>query len=110
MKNCCGAWQINTLNLCTSRLLFGRICQNEYASLHDPYVHLEIDGKGKLLTKLQDKRDDFAHGSYVMPELAVTTQTFCFVSSQTSYNKASGTELCCSKIEVINTEVLCSSS
>ena len=54
-------------------------------------VHLEIDGLGKLLTKVCDKRDDFSfrsvnkidmecscHNSYVMPELAVTTQTFLY--------------------------------
>ena len=41
------------------------------------------------------------HNSYVMQELAMTTQI--------SYNKAPGIGLCCYKIEVINTKVLWSS-
>ena len=46
------------------------------------YVNLllAIDGKGKLLTKPYDKRDGFSFrivNTYVMPGLAVTTQTFC---------------------------------
>ena len=60
-------------------------------------LQFEIDSEGKLLTKLYDKRNDVLstflssvatslqhlcmefsyHNSYVIPELAVTTQTFC---------------------------------
>ena len=69
-------------------------------------LHLEIDGKGKLLTKLYNKRDDFAfrivnfpsseatslqhlrmeclYHSYVMPELAETTQAFCIALALTN--------------------------
>ena len=63
-------------------------------------LHLEIDGKGRLLTKLYDKRGEFSfrifdfpficggipsapacgvfcHNSCVVPELAETAQAFC---------------------------------
>ena len=63
-------------------------------------LHLKIDNKGKLLTKLYDQRDDFSFRianflfisgnipsapvvlisqSHVMPELSVNMQTFCIV-------------------------------
>ena len=93
-----------------------------------PDLHLEMYGKGKSLTKLYDKRGDFSvrivnlstflssvspaygvlkksyHNFYVMPKLAVTTQTFCIVLD--FLKLATGTELRCYKIEVNTTEVL----
>ena len=57
-----------------------------YSNVQYYSIPFEIDCKGKPLTKLYDKRDNFSfrvvlefayHNSYVLTELAVATQTFC---------------------------------
>ena len=63
------------------------------------------DDISSAATSLQHLRMEFSyHDSYVMPKLAVTTQTFCITLGFLRYGLASGTGLCCYKIEVITVQ------
>ena len=88
-------------------------------------LHIEIDGKGRLMTKLYDKRDDCSFSSQVsfyfislasVYEAPKSCQSLLllgrlYVPCSNSYNKASKTGLCCYNLKssLQNFEVLWSS-